>query len=133
MAPLAEVVAQLISQCGARPTGVGGGCASAFATFRQAGLISDCKLVAEISGIPFTTLRETVTELTRQFGLVLDGTEFCSETTGDRRNNEADHTERDSWEEWAERTVEVNASSSMFSEDDLVARQIIAQRNRSPT
>lgn len=73
-----------------------------------------------------------MTELTRQFGLVLDGAESGSEKAGDQANDEAEHTEQDSWEDWAARTVEVNASSSIFAEDDLVARQMMAQRSRPP-
>lgn len=110
MAPLAEVVTTLLAQCSVRSTGVR-------STRRrdqpQAGLLADVELLAKTTGVPFTTLRETVDELSRHFGLKLD--------------------KPTSWDDWASQTVEANASSSIFSEDDTLAQQLHMQHFSPPT
>lgn len=75
-----------------------------------------------------------MTELSRQFGLILDddAADAASEAPGNKSNDEEETQQKESWDEWAARTVEVNASSSMFAEDDVVARQMIAQRHSTP-
>mmetsp|Transcript_14219 Transcript_14219/g.44859 ORF Transcript_14219/g.44859 Transcript_14219/m.44859 type:complete len:127 (-) Transcript_14219:199-579(-) len=103
MAPLSEIVSKLLTECGAAPT--------------KAGLVADVKLVAEIAGVPFTTLRETAEELAAQFGLSLDPPPKPA-VAG-------------SWDDWAARTVEANASSSLFGEDDSLAHSLCLQRPSS--
>mmetsp|Transcript_1101 Transcript_1101/g.2767 ORF Transcript_1101/g.2767 Transcript_1101/m.2767 type:complete len:162 (-) Transcript_1101:221-706(-) len=108
MSPLADVVATLLKECGARPTG--------------AGLIGDVRHVADIAGVPFTTLRETVEELARQFNVDLD--------PSDQPPLLAEPAE-DGWDAWAERLVRANAAASIFNEDDATARRLLKQRPSS--
>lgn len=113
MAPLAEVVETLLKESNVTSTGVR--VLSESRDTAQAGLMADVQLLAKTVGVPFTTIRDTVDELSRQFALKLDPPKPTT------------------WDDWASQTVEANASSSVFSEDDTLAQQLHMQHFSPPT
>lgn len=112
MAPLAQVVASLLEECNLPPSKVRDIQKRSILTLdrAQAGMLGDVKMLASVVGIPFTNLRDTTEELAKQFKFDLDPEKTTTEC---------------SWDDWASSTIERNAASSTFSEDDLIAQQIM--------
>lgn len=126
MAPLVEVVGKVLEECGLAHTGVGtyDHCVDSSYT-SQAGMVADVEAAAKVAGVRFTTLHETAGELARQFGLAVDEEPAAAPSAQEKRAN--------SWDEWAQRMVETNTAQSVFSEDDIMARQLMMQQLAPPT